>query len=205
LKDGARGFLRFIGAVPRTGFILITRFNVYGIAKGLSNTIATADGLDALKHKWYNLGGTWGDLHDAIEDGKDKKMMILGAQVGVTGAEISAALAAAAPIIYMLAEFIKRNNPDAAPAIDAAMNGMNSLLQMAGYDPIKTASTAKVPITIVDPVTGKPQVLYPPGYDETDQDLMSWVKKHPELSALGVGAIIYGIYQLTKKRGNRAA
>lgn len=203
IQDVAHVLVRFIGIVPRTAFIGLLRLNVHNWAKVLYDRIQTTQGLNEVKDRWYKVGGGWGDLHDAINDGHSKNR-ILGIQgIGVAGADDALALlAAAAPIIAVLASLLKSVDPDAAAAIDKAIGTINGVLQMAGYDPISTGSAAGgVPVSVKDPVTGKMYTIQPPASNATTNfSISDFIKANPIESALiGAGAAV-GIYSLVKPK-----
>jgi hypothetical protein len=205
VQDVAHFVIRFVGAIPRTAFIGLVRLNVHNFAGALYNQIQTPEGLDKFKSKWYDLGGDWGDIHDAILDGHTKSA-ILGVRIGVAGVDDAAALlAAAAPVIALLAAFLKANNPAAAGAVDSAVSAMNAMLTAAGYDPIALGSmTGGKPVLITDPVTGKQYSITPPPANSTTNNFFNQIKAHPVASTLVAGGVAFAGYALLKKKKKSA-
>jgi hypothetical protein len=206
VQDVAHFVLRFVGSIPRTAFIGLVRLNVHGFATSLYSQIQTQDGMDKLKNKWYDLGGTWGDLNDAIQDGHTKSK-ILGVRIGVTGVDDAAALlAAAAPVIAILASFLKNLSPEASKAVDDAVGAMNLMLTAAGYDPIALGSmTGGKPVIITDPVTGKQYTVTPPPASSTTSNLWNKIKANPLPTALVAGGVAFAGYALVKGPKKRSA
>lgn len=106
----------------RAAFLLMLRLNVRNWAKDLYNilwTNSTPQAWDNIGKKWYMLGGDAQPFKEAILDGKDKKMLgSVGATIGepITAASITAAIAAATPIIIamvpLVRDLLKTINPN---------------------------------------------------------------------------------------------
>lgn len=94
----------------RAAFLQMVKWNVRAWAKNMDYLITTQSTkfTDPLGTKWYLLGGRWENLREAIEEGKDKKMIGgVGNVVGLTGVEITAMITAAAPVIIAITSVIK--------------------------------------------------------------------------------------------------
>lgn len=107
---GAFGFLKKIGlAVPRNAFLLLVKLNAFHMAERVYKAIKKNP--KGLEKKWKGLGGNYKALVNATMK-RIKKRIKKGKQVaGLDPAEVgviplAAALAAAAPIIKALAQFI---------------------------------------------------------------------------------------------------
>jgi hypothetical protein len=206
VQDVATVILKFVGIIPRTAFLFLVRFNVKGMAKALKSQLDDPQKADKLIDKWKSIGGTQGDLVDAIEDGAKKKS--IGGAIGQTGAEIAAALASAAPIIALLADLLKKAAPEMADDIDKALNSVNKILEQAGLDPIKLADQLNLPFSITDPVTGE-QYTIPPPPKKVDKGVFSqigdFVKANPvQAGIIGLGAG-YVLWEILKPKGRKRA
>lgn len=97
-------------AIPRNAFLLLTNFNVFGLATKLDK-ILKFSGDNGLKF-WVQFGGKLTKLKEAIEKGSKKKPIatIHGVEdlqgIGVAG-ELAASFAAALPIIIKVIELFK--------------------------------------------------------------------------------------------------
>lgn len=200
--------MKYVGIIPRTAFLLLCRFNVKGMAKALKSNLDDVVEGAKLIDTWKKIGGTQGDLVDAVEDGATKKSL---GTIGMTGAEIAAALAAAAPIIALLAGWLKKASPELAPLVDEALDRVNKILVEAGEDPIKLGELLNKPVHITDPVTGEVYTVNPPpkttkpGFLTTIGD---FIKANPVQSAIiGIAAIYVGseLYKSVGSRRKRTA
>jgi hypothetical protein len=92
-------------AAGRGAFLLLVKFNVRALATNLDR----ARRLDYQKiaNKWELLGGNWEQLDKTIVEGSKKKMIFGVPGIGTGIVEITAALAAAAPIIAAISPIIK--------------------------------------------------------------------------------------------------
>jgi hypothetical protein len=209
VQDVAHFVIRFVGAIPRTAFLQLVRLNIHDFAKSMFDEIQTQDGLDKVKNKWFDIGGTWGDLHAAIDDGHLKKSILgIRMRIGVTGVDdVAAFLAAAAPVIALMATFLNKN-PEAKAAIEKAVGAMNVMLNAAGYDPIDLASIlGGKPVIITDPVTGEQHTVIPPGAGETKgffSTIGDTIKAHPLESMLIGGGVAFAGYSLVKHKKRTA-
>lgn len=98
-------------ALGRGAFLLMLRWNVRAWAKNIDYAVATkgAAASDPIGKKWYLLGGDADPFWSAVREGRDKKMLgnVPDNTIGMTGAEIIAAITAAAPIILAMVPIIK--------------------------------------------------------------------------------------------------
>lgn len=194
--------VKFIGIIPRTAFIGLIRLNVHGWATAMYERItADQEGEDDVKHHWQNLGGSWGDLHDAIDDGRHNPRL-LGIGIGEP-VSVGAALAAAAPVIAAMAALLKAISPQSAAAVDGAVDAINVILKEAGEDPIKLAGLLNKPVVITDPVTGNKITIPPPAPKSTSGGIFDFIKANPVEAAVGAALIGWGVYEVTKKKGRR--
>jgi hypothetical protein len=95
----------------RGAFLQMVKWNVKAWAKNMDYALQTK-GLafsDPLGATWYKLGGQWQNLMDAINEGKDKRMIgeVGINKIGFTGAEIVAMITAAAPVIIAVTSVIR--------------------------------------------------------------------------------------------------
>ena len=204
VKDVAAFGLKFAALGPRTAFLGLVRLNVRGFATNLAEKLSDGKMIDT----WKQIGGSEGDLRDAIEDGSKKNRLLgIGCNCATVGAEpisVGAALAAAAPIIAIMAHWLKGQVPEAAGAIDAALNAMNRAMFEAGYDPIGLGNDYDKPIEIADPNNPGGVITVPPAPPVTGtvgffDNLVSWVKNNKLLA----GGIAVGGYLLLRKRRQR--
>ena len=114
-----RVLLKVGGAVPRNSFLLILKMNTFDLAKHLFEGGQNPTNKEKIKRKWESLGGKWGALAKAINDGyhhylfRHKQKMnpayhningvmeqeITGLDGQYVGVALSAAIASATPII----------------------------------------------------------------------------------------------------------
>lgn len=94
------------GMAPRTAFLQLVKLNVHSFATKLDRKRESA------LAKWAKLGGNTGELNASINAGKTRKP-ILGIEnhpvtegIGIAAVTVAATLAAAAPIIAVMAEFL---------------------------------------------------------------------------------------------------
>lgn len=122
-KDIAKIAVKVGMAIPRAAYRTVLEFNVLGHARHLAQVIQKDGG--EFQRKWESIGGNFHDVKKSIESGKNKKQ--LGEEDffdvydnGTLGiAPALAAVAAAAPIISMVAPLIKKFvGGEAAKAID---------------------------------------------------------------------------------------
>ena len=94
-------------APARGAFLLLVKFNVRAFATNLDKARKTD--YQKIASKWELLGGNWEQLDKTIVEGAKRKM-IFGhdGKLGFPGAEILAAIAAAAPIIAAIIPLVKQ-------------------------------------------------------------------------------------------------
>lgn len=122
-------------AVPRNAFLLLTNFNVFGLATKLDK-IFKFSGDNGLKF-WVQFGGKLSKLKEAIEKGSKKKPIatIHGVEdlqgIGVAG-ELAASFAAALPIIIKVIELFKNMKVGTDGMEDATASAKQDFEQQTG-------------------------------------------------------------------------
>ncbi len=162
-------------ALGRGAFLLMLRWNVKAWAKNIDYAVATK-GLaasDPIGKRWYLLGGDAAPFWECVREGRDKKM--IGATtpenvIGLTGAEIIAAITAAAPIILALVPIIK------------------SVMGAPSWEQGQYLPGITVP--------GSGTTL-PPGSTPTGGGVMEFIQSNPIPVALAAGA---ALWYFTKKK-----
>ncbi len=155
-----------IMVLGRGAFLQMVKWNVRAWAKNMNYLLQTK-GLafsDPLGLKWYLLGGDWNHLMAAVEEGKDKKM------IGFTGAEITAMIVAAAPIIIAITSVIKSAT---------GKDDWNDTMTLPGMPSSGGGSTL--------PTTG------------TGNTIMDFIKANPIPVALVAGGAVYFMTQPKKR------
>lgn len=194
-----KGFIKFIGVIPRTAFLQLLRLNVKGMATHLWENMQDPAKASGIQKKWEGFGGEYHILQNAARDGSPKKAL---GGIGVTGADdaaVATAIAAAAPLIALLAQWLKsQNNPALNSLVDEGIDKMNKLLVAAGEDPIavSTAMGGK-PVEVTTPGGGT--VTIPPTTYQKG-GLITWVEDNPAIAAAGGAVVALGAYSLIKKR-----
>ena len=135
----------------RAAFLQMVKWNVRAWAKNMDYLITTQGTrfTDPLGKRWYLLGGQWDNLRAAIEEGKGKKM------IGFTGAEITAMIVAAAPVLIAITTVIKSainkddwNDTMALPGMPTGGGGStlpttgNTIMDFIKANPIPVALVA---------------------------------------------------------------
>lgn len=205
-----KGWIKFVGIIPRKAFLLLVNLNVANMAKGLDKAITSGKENEVAK-KWEGFGGDFGTLKGAINNGKGKPRIfgiddthIIGSVEGIGEVTIAAALASAAPIIALLAQFLKSiGDPQTDAIVDSAVAGMNKILTAAGEDPIAVSESIPGGKPVQIP-SGTGVITIPPTsqLDKTNKKgLIEWAEENPVL-AIGAGA---GIVIVGSKFMNRQA
>lgn len=181
-----KGFVKFIGTPVRTAFLQLLRLNVKGMATHLyANIAAGGDKSNDIKRKWEGFGGDFKSLLNASRDGSAKKAL------GTIGEPVTAAamIAAATPIIVLLASYLKSSgNPELNGIVDTAIGGMNKLLTAAGYDPIAVGDAYGGKTVILPSGTGT--ITIPPGNSlSSGNGVISWAQNNPMLAAGAVAGV----------------
>lgn len=207
LEEVGKLILKFIGIIPRTAFIGLLRLNVHGWATSLFNRIQTTEGYNQVSDKWRDIGGSWGDLHDAIEDG-NKAKRILGCGCDSIGVEpastsVTALLAAAAPVIAALAVLLKSIAPDskAAETIDQALDAVQKIIDASDGDPAKLAELLNRDVVVPGGGIVGPNTPKPPGVPDKPTGLWGLIKANPIPSALIGLTLAGGTYLILKPKG----
>jgi hypothetical protein len=200
-----KGFIKFIGVVPRTAFLQLVRLNVKGMATHLYGNLQIPAQQPQIQKKWEGFGGDYGHLLNAARDGSGKRALG-SAAIGVAGADdaaVAAAIAAAAPLIALLASWLKsQNNPELNGIVDTAVAGMNKLLTAAGEDPIAVADSYGGKPVIVPAGTGT--VTINPtnggGVSGAFNGAVNWVEQNPMIAAAAGAGIIIVAMGANKRR-----
>lgn len=167
-------------ALGRGSFLLMLRWNVRAWAKNIDYAVATK-GLaasDPIGKKWYLLGGDAAPFWECVREGRDKKMIgnVPDNVIGLTGAEIVAAITAAAPIIIALVPIIK------------------SVMNQPSWD------QGQLLPGIVVPGSGTPGTGTPTG-TPTGGGIMTWIQSNPIPVALAAGAAVWYFSKKKKVSG----
>lgn len=205
-----KGFIKFIGIIPRQAFLLMCKVNVANTAKSLASQIAAGRG-PAIQKVWEGFGGDYGTLQSNINQGKDKARIfglednhIIGSVDGIGELTVAAAIASAAPIIALLAQFLKGMGDDKLDAlVDSAVGGMNQLLIAAGEDPIAVAQSIPGGKPVVIPGIGGSVTIpaNPTGPASFFDGLVTWAQDNPVMAtAAGAGVAYVGYKTLNKQR-----
>lgn len=197
LEEVGKLILKFIGIIPRTAFLGLLRLNVHGWANSLFTRIQTPEGYNQVRNRWLDIGGSWGDMHDAIEDG-NKANRILGCGADSIGVEpastsVTALLAAAAPVIAALAVLLKSIAPDskAAETIDQALDAVQKIIDASEGDPAKLAELLNRDVVVPGGGTVGPNVPKPPGVPDQPTSFWGIIKANP-IPATLIGLTIVG-------------
>lgn len=183
-----KGFVKFIGIIPRNAFLLLVKLNVKGMATALSKNLAITDKAAAIKNKWEGFGGQFDALKDAVSDGAGKKAL---GTIGEPATAVVSAIAAAAPVIALLAEFLKKiGGPELDNLVDQGVDKMNALLRAAGEDPIGLAEQlGGKPIEV--PVGGGNSVIVPPDNNSFFSGVSNFISENPVAVAAAAGLVIF--------------
>lgn len=99
----------FTGLAPRTSYLALVRINFRGFATRIN--ALNKDTKDKLFKKWLQLGGNRTSLQKAVDAGKNKKPILgIKSTQNIGELTVAAALAAATPIIVIIAAFIGKDN-----------------------------------------------------------------------------------------------
>lgn len=144
-------------AVPRNSYLGLVALNVHGFASSLEKTIAADE--KKVRSKWESLGGDFGKLRGAVNQGKKKKHLFDGDSMVVLSEEsessvrvqtlsnpgFAAAIASAAPIIAAIAPLLKAfvKDPEAIKQIDAAVETAKALNPSQTVDPTDPSHATK--------------------------------------------------------------
>lgn len=163
--DIARAAKKVMFAVPRGAFLGLVALNFRSWAKNMYTAISHPtlgqQNINALRDKWYPLGGDWAQLLNAINDGKDKKQLGgVGVVVAATATTALATASAIVAIIIPLLETIMKNLPK----------------NQSGYTPI------------VDPATGLPYTTTPVSSNNIMAWIKA--NPLPVVAALGIGGYL---------------
>lgn len=168
----ARAAAKITLAPARGAFLLLVSLNFRNWAEkfhlAFTDPETGAANIEKIRAKWYPMGGDWAQLMNAVNAGKDKKMLG-GVTIGepVTAA---ASLATASAIVAII-----------IPLLDTIMKNLH-INQGGTTFPISTG---------IDPATGLP---YPTTLNtNTGSNLMNWIKQNPVpvVAVLGIGGYLY--------------
>jgi hypothetical protein len=99
----------FTGMAPRTAYLALVRINFRGFATRIN--ALNSDTKNKLFKKWLQLGGNRTALQKAVDAGKNKKPILgIKSTQNIGELTVAAALAAATPIIVIIAAFIGKDN-----------------------------------------------------------------------------------------------
>ncbi len=123
-------------AQSRVAFLIIVSLNAFNFARNMSRA-----NQDALQRTWYKCGGEWELLKKSIDLGKNlprpkdfvisKLKDLLG--IGITGEAVAAIIAAATPIIIIIYNETKKEDPALANAIGNEANWSDAAIYWANY------------------------------------------------------------------------
>lgn len=113
--------------VPRAAFIALVRLNAFDYGRKLYKATTYPDGLAKLKDLWYQVGGSWNALKDAINAGNKKgggTGTVAGGRVGEVAAATAGVIASAAVIVAAI-----------MPVISKLLDAKNANTPAVSYDP----------------------------------------------------------------------
>lgn len=214
IKEIGQGFVTFIGIIPRQAFLLAVRINGFNMAANLDANIREGNGPE-IRKKWEGFGGEWSTLLNAINQGKTKNAIlggspemnaIAGTVDGIGEMTLAAALAAAAPIIALLGNFLKKiGGPEVDAMVDKAIGEVNKVLIAAGKDPIALSEAlGGKPVEVTDGDGNTYKIPASPG-GGSGNAIIDWVKANPEkAAAAGAGIILVGAIAAKASKSRRA-
>jgi len=186
-RGGARGVKRIALSPARNAFLSLVALNVRGFATKLANSIAKDP--QRTKTMWNKLGGDFNKLKSRVEKSKDKKRILgIDEAAELSGIGNPAAFAAAAaPIIVVVAKFLK-GQAEGDSDLEAGLT--------EGLDALKSSGQEELPnnlaeLDVQDAESGS-------GYKSPSGGSSSGTNK-TLLYAGGAAAVIALIF-LTKKR-----
>lgn len=157
----------------RLALLSLVGLNMFNMAVKMNKAIADPDGKQKLIDKWYSMGGSWGDLHKAINDGAKHAGVTQINGIGVVPAVVAAWVSLA------------------AVAIAALMPIVNAILQKKG-DSTATLSNAELEAAL----NAQGQSLNSTG----GGGVMTFIQQNPIPVILVGGAIAYLFFNSKKKR-----
>lgn len=198
------GVFKIVGSIPRNAFLGLVGLNAFNFAGNLQGHIDAGE-WDRIANKWKSFGGNPDKLYNTIQDGKNKKA-ILGDRENSIGepVTVSTLLAAAAPIIALLLQFVE----DKDGKIQSALKGVKTFLASKGVD--------VTPLGFLDARTGQiMDIQIDPADDENlgggnddlpgnsmETDILTMLRRNPVPTAGIAAAAAYFILNKPGRKKN---
>lgn len=189
------GFVKFIGVPVRLAFLGMVKVNAFAFASNLAANIDRGNG-DKIRKIWEGFGGEWSALKSTVDSGKGKSA-ILGNAIGEP-VTLAAALAAATPIIALLATFLKGvGGPEVDKVVDNAMDWVRKIVGDSAADPVGVSEgMGGKPVIIKN---GDGEITIPPTPGKS-KGVVEWMEDNPvQAGLIGAGIVVIGGAAIAKR------
>jgi hypothetical protein len=225
-KTVAKAVIQYnpISLAARGGFLLAMRLNLRNMASKLkwaygSKEQAAKNGISATQWEQAKsaLTKVEGLFADKLQGDRNtlKNAILQGKAGGLSGTQqfgepitLAASIAAATPVIVATLKFLKdagllstgedANTGNLAKEAEALNNGMTNALPNANSSAALTSRTYPDASASVATSAGDSN-------SSSGGGVMSFIKEHPIITALGLGGVTYGIYKLLKPKSKAKA
>lgn len=187
--------LKIAGSIPRNAFLGLVGINAFNMAHNMWEDIQ-AGKWDAMAKKWRSVGGNPDKLYNTIEDGQHKPAILGAAIIGEAATGTAALLAAAAPIIAVMLQFLNKDGK-----LNGVINATSTILKdkfgidLTAYGITQNGKPVSI---IVDPADDENKGG---GNDDMPTtNFMEILTKNPIVSGIAAAGIAYLFARRSKNK-----